>query len=97
MCVYVRCVRNSLAVVVFFIVKSERKKFVAEDMKENIWMIFEYSNIFPLFDLIPKFAAIYSCEFLNQIKQQENVWIFEISNRNQIFVPSLEEVVWIQS
>ena len=44
---------SSLAVVVFFIVKSESKtspgsEFAAEDMKENIRAIF-----------------VYSCEFLN--------------------------------
>ena len=39
--------RSSLAVVVFFIVKSENKRspgtdFAVEDMKENILMIFVY-------------------------------------------------------
>ena len=45
--IQIRYVRSSLAVVVFFIVKSESKRspgtdFAAEDMKENIRMIFIY-------------------------------------------------------
>ena len=43
--IHIRYMRNVLAVVVFFIVKSESKRsprtdFVAEDMKENIRVIF---------------------------------------------------------
>ena len=46
-CIHIRYVRSSLVVVVFFIVKSERKgspgtNFGAEDMKENIFLIFVY-------------------------------------------------------
>ena len=45
--IHIRYVRSSLAVVVFFIVKSERKRspgtdFAAEDVKENIRATFAY-------------------------------------------------------
>ena len=47
MVIHIRYLRNSLAVVVFFIVKSEGKRspgtdFKTEDMKENIQAIFAY-------------------------------------------------------
>ena len=47
MCIHIRYVRSSLTVIVYFIVKSERKRspetdFGAENMKENIRAIFAY-------------------------------------------------------
>ena len=70
-------VRNSWAVVVFFIVKSERKRwsrtnFEAEDLKENIRAIFVY--------------------IANQIEQRNIFRIFQILNTSYIFIPSLMPV-----
>ena len=47
---HIRYVRSSLAVVVFFIVKSESKSspgtdFAAEDMKENTQAMFTYTAV----------------------------------------------------
>ena len=48
--IHIRYVRSSLAVVVFFIVKSESKRspgtdFAAEDMKENIRTAYSFIKL----------------------------------------------------
>ena len=75
--IHIRYVRSSLAVVVYFIVKSESKSspgtdFAAEDMKENIPVIFAY--------IATNFES-------NRIATKRR--LFEISNTNGIFVPSV--------
>ena len=81
--IHIRYAKSSLAVVVFFIVKSKSKRsrpgrFCGGNMKENIRAIFIY------------IAANFRIP--NRIEQRENVRIFVISNTNRIFVPSSEGI-----